>query len=123
MNVFISYSVTDTALVGTVATRIKDLAQVKYWDKSKEPGKEAWPTIFSWIDSADLVLVLITGNTLARAFSVGQEIGHAKKGRKQIIPVVAKGIPSAELGCLSGITFIDLDSEISRQPLAHFKLR
>lgn len=56
MNVFISYSVEDTALVRSVADHVKQKANVAYWDKSKEPGKEVWPTIFGWIDRADLVL-------------------------------------------------------------------
>lgn len=110
MNVFISYSVADTDLVGMVAKQIKEKACVRYWDVSKEPGKETWPTIFSWIDSADLVLVLITDKTMQRAFSVGQEVGHAKKGGKQIIPLVTKDVTSADLGCLAGITYIPLDT-------------
>ena len=111
MNVFISYSVGDTELVQIVANSIKHKAAViNYWDKSKEPGKEVWPTIYGWIDTADLVLVLITDKTIARALSVGQEIGHAKKANKQIIPLVAKNVPSSELGFLAGITYIPLDT-------------
>jgi hypothetical protein len=110
MNVFISYSVEDTELVRSVADRVKHKARASYWDQSKEPGKEVWPTIFSWIDAADLVLVLITDKTIGRAFSVGQEVGHAKKSGKQIIPLVAKSVPSTELGFLSGITYIPLDT-------------
>ena len=111
MNVFISYSVADTDLVATVANQIKDKANVRYWNVSKAPGKEIWPTIFSWIDTADLVLVLITDKTMKRGLSVGQEIGHAKKGGKQIIPLVAKDVDNADLGCLSGIIYIPLDVE------------
>ncbi len=110
MNVFISYSVRDTDLVRAVAHSIKGKAKVSYWDESREPGKEVWQTIFTWIDAADLVLVLITDKTIGRAFSVGQEVGHAKKGNKQIIPLVAKEVPSSELGFLSGITYIPLDT-------------
>ncbi|HZR19101.1 MAG TPA: toll/interleukin-1 receptor domain-containing protein [Verrucomicrobiae bacterium] len=110
MNVFISYSVSDTQLVRTVADHIKAKANVTYWDQSKEPGKETWPTIFSWIDAAELVLVLITENTLSRAFSVGQEVGHARKANKPIIPLVAKGVKSSELGFLAGITYVQLDT-------------
>lgn len=111
MNVFISYSVNDTELVRTVADKIKSKATVNYWNESQQPGKEVWPTIFSWIDAANLVLVLITDKTIARALAVGQELGHAKKGNKQIIPLVAKNIPCTELGFLAGITYIPLDTE------------
>lgn len=110
MKVFISYSVSDTALVRTVAEHIKAKATVTYWDQSKEPGKEIWPTIFGWIDAAELVLVLITENTLSRALSVGQEVGHARKANKPIIPLVAKGVGSSELGFLAGITYVQLDT-------------
>lgn len=109
MNVFISYCVADTDLVDIVASHIKDRADVKYWKQSNEPGKEVWPTILGWIDAADLVLVLVTDKTMRRAFSVGQEVGHAKKGGKQIIPLVTKDVPTSELGFLAGITYISLD--------------
>jgi TIR domain len=108
MNVFISYSVSDTQLVRTVADHIKSKANVTYWDQSKEPGKETWPTIFGWIDAAELVL--ITENTLSRALSVGQEVAHARKANKPIIPLVAKGVKSSELGFLAGITYVQLDT-------------
>src|SRR5260221_11160320 len=98
MNVFISYSVGDTQLVRMVAEHIRSKANVTYWDQSQEPGKETWPAIFGWIDSAELVLVIITENTLSRAFAVGQEVGHARKANKQIIPLVAKEVKSSEIG-------------------------
>jgi hypothetical protein len=111
MNVFISYSVEDTALVSKVADSIQSKATVKYWNDSQQPGKEVWPTIHGWIDSADLVLVLITDKTLERALSVGHEVGRATKAGKQVIPLVAKGVPNEALGFLAGITYIPLDPE------------
>ena len=111
MKVFISYSVGDTELVRNVADSIKNKATVCFWDESQQPGKEVWATIHGWIDAADLVLVLITDKTITRALSVGLEVGHAKKGNKRIIPLVAKDVPNAELGFLSGITYIPLDTQ------------
>jgi len=65
--------------------------------------------IFSWIDIADMVFVVITGNTLHRAMAVGQEVGHAKAKNKLIIPLVSPEVPSMELGFLSGIAYQPID--------------
>ena len=105
MKVFISYSINDMSLVHTIANHIKHHADVFYWDKSKIPGKEAWPTIFNWIEQSELILAVITDSTVSRAMSVGQEIGHAKAKDKTIIPIVGPNVPNAELGFLSGITY------------------
>lgn len=109
MNIFISYSVSDTATVHQIASKIQSLGSVRYWAESREPGNEAWPTIFSWIDSSDLVFVVITGAALKRAMSVGQEVGRARNQQKFIVPLVERGIPASELGCLNGLTYIELD--------------
>lgn len=109
MKVFISYSVDSTELVTRIADGIKASAEVYYWAYSQVPGEEAWKTIFGWIDAADLVLVLVSDKTINRAFSVGQEVGHAKKAGKLIIPLVGQGVNSEDLGCLAGTTYIPLD--------------
>lgn len=105
MKVFISYSVDDREFVGKVAQEITPLAEVKYWDQSKEPGENAWQTIFQWIDECDAALVVITDKVVNRGMSVGQEIGRAKAKGKVVIPLVEEGIPASALGCLSGITY------------------
>lgn len=109
MKVFLSYSTADLSLVNEIANHIKKYGDVFYWDNSKVPGQESWPTIFQWIDSADLVLVVITGNTVTRAMSVGQEIGRAKAKSKIIIPLVAPEVPASELGFLNGVTYQKID--------------
>ena len=109
MNIFISYSVADTNTVRQIADHLRGHGVVRYWAESKEPGKGSWPTIFSWIDSADLVFVVITGATLRRAMSVGQEVVRARTLNKFIVPLVESGIPTAELGCLHGLAYIELD--------------
>lgn len=68
-----------------------------------------WDQIFSWIDLSDLVIVLITGNTITRGISVGNEVGHAKAKNKTIIPLVSLDVPTSELGFLSGITYQPID--------------
>ncbi len=110
MRAFISYSTKDLDLVNQIANRINGLIQgVKYWDKSKEPGEHAWNKIHSWIDEADIVFVLITGNTVERGISVGMEVGRAKKADKLIIPIVSKDILNTELGFLSEIAYQPID--------------
>lgn len=111
MNVFISYSAEDLALVRWIGHQIKPHAEVFYWDNSKQPGKDAWQTIFSWIDQSDLVLAVITDSAVSRAMAVGQEIGRAKAQGKTVIPVVTPNVPSSELGCLSGTTYQKIDPE------------
>ena len=51
---------------------------VYYWNQSNIPEQVAWEQIYNWIDNSDIVLVLITGNTVVRALSVGREVGRAK---------------------------------------------
>lgn len=105
MRVFISYSTPDLGIVHRLANQIKPLSEVFYWAESKLPGQEAWRSIFGWIDQADLVIVLITGNTVSRAFAVGQEVGRAVTQGRTIVPIVSSDVPSSELGCLGSITY------------------
>jgi hypothetical protein len=109
MNVFISYSTHDTDTVAKLANELRQYANVFYWDQSKVPGQDAWQTIFQWIDTADMVFVVITGNTVHRAMSVGQEVGRAKAKDKLIIPLVSREVPITELGFLAGITYQAID--------------
>ncbi|MBL1214699.1 MAG: toll/interleukin-1 receptor domain-containing protein [Ignavibacteriae bacterium] len=109
MKIFISYSTKDLDIVNLFAEHLRPFGEVTYWAEDKELGKEAWETIFSWIDSSDVVLALITGSTVARAMSVGQEIGRAKAQNKNIIPIVSSTVPTTELGFLSGTTYQVID--------------
>lgn len=105
MKTFISYSTPDSAIVRDIANYIKPHADVYYWEESKIPGQEAWPSIFKWIEQADIVLAVITDKTVSRAMSVGQEIGHAKAKNKTIIPLVGPDVDTRELGFLTGTTY------------------
>lgn len=111
MRIFISYSTGDLEIVKQIAETLQQSTEVFYWDKDHEPGKEVWKTIFKWIDSADLVICVITKITVKRAMSVGQEIGRAQAKNKKIIPLVHKGIPTSELGCLHGITYVPFSKD------------
>lgn len=109
MRIFISYSTPDMYIVEQLANQLGAFGEVYYWAQNKFPGQEAWQSIFNWIDTADVVVVLITGNTVVRAMSVGQEIGRAKSKGKTIIPIVSKFVPSTELGFLNEVTYQPID--------------
>jgi hypothetical protein len=109
MNVFISYSTHDSETVSKLADELRQYANVFYWDQNNIPGQDAWQTIFQWLDNADLVFVVITGNTVQRAMSVGMEVGRANTKNKTIIPLVSREVPVTELGFLSGITYQPID--------------
>ena len=111
MKVFISYSAEDLSLVKWIGNQIEPHADVFYWANNKQPGAEAWTTIYSWIDQSDLVLAVITDSAVSRAMSVGQEIGRAKAKGKTVIPIVTPNVSSSELGCLSETTYQKIDSE------------
>jgi len=121
MRLFISYSTDDLEIVNQIADALRPHAEVCYWDKDNEPGKSVWKTIFGWIDSSDVVIAVITDKAVSRAMSVGQEIGHAQAKGKKIIPLVHKGIPSSELGCLHGITYIPFSNDCIEESLTRLK--
>jgi hypothetical protein len=109
MRIFISYSSIDTNIVSVLADQLKMYGDVYYWNKDKAPGETAWEQIYSWIDNSDIVLVLVTDATVARAISVGQEVGRAKSGNKFIIPMVSSSVSKKGLGFLSDIKYQEID--------------
>jgi len=110
MKVFISYSVHDSEFVKEFADALKPhVESLRYWEESKGLGEDAWKSIFSWIDEADLLLAVITDKTINRAMAVGNEIGHARAKGKKVIPLVAPGIDDGQLGCLKGVTYQRID--------------
>lgn len=111
MKIFISYGNADLKLVKFIGQHLSKHADIYYWDKNKELGAAAWQTIFQWIDNSDLVLALITGETLQRAMAVGQEIGRAKAKNKTIIPLITTDVPQGQLGMLEGITYQRITNE------------
>lgn len=112
MKVFISYSVADTDLLRQVVAAVRAGGDEAFcWDTSRVPGHGAWASIFQWIDLADLVIVIITDQTVSRAMSVGQEVGRALAKSKPIVPLVAAGVQPGDLGCLSGVIYQPISRE------------
>jgi len=111
MQIFISYNSRDISLVRRISQQIGCLADVKFWDQDKMPGEAVWDQIYDWIEDSDLVLALITDNSIDRAMAVSHELTHAKELDKPIIPLVAHNVPDSDLGFLSGITYIRIDKD------------
>ena len=109
IKVFISYSVDDRGIVQRIAAELQPHAELVFWDQNKLLGEDAWRTIFGWIDAADCVIAVITDKLVGRGESVNQEIGYAKGKGKLIIPVVVSTVEKNRLGCLNGITYIELN--------------
>lgn len=104
MKIFISYGNDNLEFVDSFAKNLQAFGEIRYWDKSKELGKDSWNTIFSWIDNSDLVIAIITDSVIQRAMAVGQEVGRAISKGKMIIPLVTNDVPTSSLGCLNGVT-------------------
>jgi hypothetical protein len=119
MKVFVSYSVADADLLRQVVAAVRAGGDEPFcWDTSRVPGNSAWASIFQWIDQADLVIVIITDQTVSRAMSVGQEVGRALAKGKPIVPLVAAGVQSGDLGCLSGVIYQPISRENTSAALA-----
>jgi len=112
MKVFISYSVADVDLLRHVADAIRAGGDEPLcWDTSRTPGQEVWASIFQWIDASELVVVIITDQTVKRAMAVGQEVGRARTKGKPIVPLVAAGVAPGDLGCLNGVIYQQISRE------------
>ena len=57
LSVFISYSVHDGAIVDGINAQLQPHAHTLFWAQNNVPGQDAWATIYSWIDTADMVVV------------------------------------------------------------------
>lgn len=130
MNIFISYSAKDTQRVQFIANQLKASSNnvaIHWWEESQRPGQVAWSQIFQWIDGADLVLVVVSGNVLHRALAVGNEVGYAKAKSRVIIPLVWEspsvfarllrklgariGIGTDDLACIGDLVHIRINEK------------
>jgi len=107
--VFISHSTQARGLVITLAnllTKFEVEVFVAEWYLS--PDEPLDKKVFSQIEKADCVVVLLTRNGI-RANWVQQEIEYAIKVRKPIIPLVEKGVDPKGLAALQGKEYIEYD--------------
>jgi len=72
------------------------------------PGERIDKKVFSQIEKADCIVVLLTRNGI-RSNWVQQEVGYAIKSGKILIPLAEKGIESRDLAALQGREYIEYD--------------
>jgi hypothetical protein len=107
--VFISHSTRDRGLVINLANLLTKLGVepfVAEWYLG--PGEQIDKKVFSQIEKADCMIVLLTRNGI-RSNWVQQEVGYAIKNRKLIIPIVEKGVEPGDLAALQGREYIEYD--------------
>lgn len=119
MRIFISYSSPDINTISVLADQLKIYGDIYYWEKENPPGEMAWEKIYNWIDNADIVLVLVTDNTIARSPSVTREIERSKLQNKIIIPMVAGSIPREGLSFLSDLRYQEIDIDNPEIGISH----
>lgn len=109
LNVFISYGSKDRQIVDQLATSATPQAEFYYWNKSQEPGEDAWAQIAEWIRRCDLFIVVITGHTVQRGLAVGKEVGIARNQGKKILPLICTRVHPDEITFLEDIAYEPID--------------
>lgn len=115
--VFISHSTRDRGLVISLAQLFTKLGMnvfVAEWILS--PGTPLERKVFSNLEKADCVVVLLTQNGI-RSNWVQQEVGFALKTKKHIIPLVEKGVNVKDLGVFAGKDYIGYDPRRPQEAL------
>ena len=95
---FYSYSHKDSDLRERLATYLAPLKQQnkieEWYDRRIEPGQNWEKEITDRLDSANLFILLVTGDFLASDYCFGVEVERAlarlKKGEVKIVPILAK---------------------------------
>lgn len=96
-DVFISYSRRDTGLVRRLHDSLAECGKELWVDWDGIPkGVEFLDEIYRAIEAADSFLIAISPD-LAASEVCGQELEHALKHRKRLIPVVLHEVPASEL--------------------------
>lgn len=115
--VFISHSTRDQRIVVALSNILSKFGiNVFVAEWYLTPGQRLDRKAFRAIENSDCVVVLLTQNGIRSAW-VQQEIGYALKTGKPLIPLVEKGITSAELGALQGREYIKYDPYQPQQSL------
>jgi hypothetical protein len=96
--VFYSYSHKDVELRDSLATYLAPLVQQKkiaeWYDRKIEPGADWETEIKTELESADLILLLVSAEFLASEYCFGVEVETAlarlKRGEVKVVPVLLK---------------------------------
>ncbi|GEM_PF-3535498 len=99
VNVFIAYSRKDEEIKDRLKTALKVLQRVGYidsiWDDSAiEAGSEWEKAIHNQLDSADIILLLVSHDFLASDYCFGTEMSKALKAHEEekskVIPIIVR---------------------------------
>jgi hypothetical protein len=106
---FISHSSADARLVAALRTHASGLGIGIYLaEHDLHPGRHLSRKVQQEIERSHAVVVLLT-HAAANSAYVQQEIGYALRCRKEVIPLVERGLPNEKLAMLQGLEHIELD--------------
>lgn len=120
-SIFFSHGAADSNVAKTIKDRIEQMNMDVYlYEYDQQPGKYIASKLQNAIDSADVMLVLLT--TLSQ-FSpyMHQEIGYAEAKGKLVIPLVEPGIDPPVLGMLAGREYISFESNNADQTMSQLQ--
>src|SRR5438046_868245 len=99
-SVFLSHSSKDRVWVQWIGANASTVGvDVYLYEHDPQPGVLVAEKVKQQIRSCDVVVVLLTENSLSSAY-VQQEIGFAEACGKQIIPLLQPGVSGAALAML-----------------------
>ena len=106
MKVFLSYSTKDMDIAQMIKEELKLLGvEVYLAEEDPQPGRILAEKIKKELRNSDLVIALITPNSLQSTY-VWSEIGGAALADKPIIPLVHPSVPETKLAFLTGKEYI-----------------
>jgi anti-sigma-K factor RskA len=86
-NVFLSYAHNDGAYVQALHDRLQAKQVEVWWDRKQPPGCDFTEQLYTWVTSADAVLVIVSQQS-AQSYWVKNEVWVALQHKQRVIPVV-----------------------------------
>jgi TIR domain len=120
--VFLSHSTHDLVWAERLKASIEGMGVPVYLaEQDVRPGMNLAEKVTQAIDASEVVVVLISDNSVSASY-VNHEIGCALKAKKVIIPLVQPGIESDKLGMLQGVEYIPFDFAHPHEGLARLRM-
>lgn len=108
--VFLSHNMRDGSSVERIREELAAVGVESYiFEHDLQPGRSVAEKLQSAIRASDVVVVLLTENSVPSPY-VQQEVGYALAQRKLVIPLVEHGTSANALAMLSGIEYIPFDA-------------
>lgn len=104
--VFLSYARKDAAYVQALHDRLTAEQVEVWWDRKQSPGCDWTEQLYTWITSADAVLVIVSQQS-AQSASVKNEVWVALQHKQRVIPVVVEDAPGGLWMLIGSIHHID----------------